>query len=442
MAHNSPLRQRHDDAGAAFLLFADHEQPERAAPVVDTFGSLESEYAAIRKGAALMDLPQRGAIRVTGADRVEFLNRMLTQELRPQGDTLASYRNANSFWLNRKGRIDADLRITQLPDRDASGGATAGRDDAPFDLGEGMIFDLDIISAPGVVQALGDFVFAEDIALTDVSDQTHRFAVHGPAGAKLIADNATPHERHPGAPSVVDIAPGQSTVVRIAGRPVLVDRDDMTGEIGLHLLCHIEHAVSVFDQLAQHARDDFGHHNDPATDAYKLRHAGWAAFNVARIEAGTPLFRVDFSTTNLPAESGLLDHRVSFTKGCYLGQEVVARMHALGNPKQTIAPLRIDGPEHDSASPPGADSIQANTPDTGAAIFPADPQHPDKHPADDHKPIGAVTSCTQSPMLGGAPIALAQLKWNHHLPGTTLWLATPAGYAKATVNPTNAFWTR
>ena len=308
-------------------------------------------------------------------------------------------------------------------------------------VGAEMVFDVDILAAARVVETLSSFVFAEDIELEEVSEKTHRFAVHGPAAARLVAENSEPLADHAEAPGVADIADGRSTVVSIAGRAVLVDRRDQAGEIGLHLLCEVGDAEAVFDVLAQHARDEFGHHNDPATDAYKLRHGGWAAFNVARIEAGTPLFRVDFSTTNLPSETGLLEERVSFTKGCYLGQEVVARMKSLGHPKQTLAGLRVEGIEGGDGVA-SRDEVQARMPESGAAVFPVDPEDGERTPADEAKPIGAVTSVTQSPMLGGATVAFAQLKWGHERAGNELWVRTPAGYGKARVAEGLVFWGR
>jgi folate-binding protein YgfZ len=202
--------------------------------------------------------------------------------------------------------------------------------------------------------------------------------------------------------------------------------------------------MTVFDELAQHARSEHGHLNDaearPGVETYKLRHAGWHALNIARIEAGTPVFRVDFGPTNLPAETGVLHDRVSFTKGCYLGQEVVARMHSLGHPKQTLAALRI------TRSTTAADGTP-DMPMTGSTIFPA-PEGPDetddaaRTPADDAKPVGAVTSATRSPMLGDEPVCFAMLKWKHHEPGTPLLVQTGSGFALATVNDGLRLWGR
>ena len=98
------------------------------------------------------------------------------------------------------------------------------------------------------------------------------------------------------------------------------------------------------------------------------------AFNVARIEAGSPLFLVDFGRQALPHETGLLARRVNFKKGCYLGQEVVARMESLGKPKQRLVALRMQ---------------QDRLPVSGAEVHEA---------RDGGEAVGRVTSSAPAPM--------------------------------------------
>lgn len=420
MAHLSPLNNRHEAAEASFLDFGSADASGPSAHVVETFGEIEAEYAAIRKGAALLDLPQRATIRVTGSDRIEFLNRMLTQELKPAGTPLPAGSATSSFWLNRKGRIDADLRLIEL------GNDQSGSEPLPA---SGMYFDVDILAAANLVATLEAFVFSEDITLQDITQSTHRLALHGPASARLLADHSEPIRGD--LPDIVDIKPDQATAIRIAGRTVIASRSDQTGDLGIDLIISVDDLIPVFDELAQHARTDHGHHNDPATDRYRLRHAGWHAFNIARIEAGTPLFQIDFGPSNLPHESALLESRVNFHKGCYLGQEVVARMQSLGHPKQILRCIRI--------SREVAPDDQRNQPVSGCAISPATEQG---EPPTDFKPIGGVTSSCRSPMLGDDVLCLAMVKWGHHEPDTRLLVQTPTGWAEGLVLPTLAAWSK
>lgn len=383
----SPLHDRHAGAGAVMLRYAGAGDGA-GADIVESFGDLEVEYAALRKGCVLLDLPHRGTVRVTGADRVEFLNRMLTQELKG----VEPFDVRRSFWLNRKGRLDADLRVVHLADS--------------------TLFELDLLTAASTAGSLEAFVFSEDVRFEDASRSFHRLALHGPtAPALLAAVGATAPE------------PGRAAAVTIAGLEVIVDRQDDTGDPGLHLLVPATAAVAVYDALISAGVDDSAGQGTISRGAIRLKPAGWGAFNIARIEAGTPLFNIDFGPTSLPAETGVIEDRVSFRKGCYLGQEVVARMHSLGQPKQRLVALRIDASDDPLAQPV-----------TGANL---------SLPTDDaRKPVGAVTSSTRSPMLGDACIAFAQVKWDFTPPGTALSVQTDAGWLSATVQDSLRFWRR
>jgi folate-binding protein YgfZ len=117
-----------------------------------------------------------------------------------------------------------------------------------------------------------------------------------------------------------------------------------------------------------------------------------AALEAVRIECGTPYFGVDFDLTSLPQEVNRNDVAISFTKGCYLGQETVARIDALGHVNRLIVSVRLGGSEVPSAGT----SLSAGG-----------------------KEVGKVTSATWSPKLG-APLALATVRRGHHEPGTML----------------------
>jgi glycine cleavage system aminomethyltransferase T len=129
--------------------------------IVAGYGLLELEYAAFRRGAAVVDRSCRGTIAVWGADRVELMNRLVTQELKGMaaGDVRAG------FLLNRKGRIDADLLFAEVPE--------------PGDLPP-MLVDVDVHDAAAAAAAIAGFVFSEDVRVEDQSSQWARLAVHGP----------------------------------------------------------------------------------------------------------------------------------------------------------------------------------------------------------------------------------------------------------------------
>ncbi len=402
MANESPLRKRHQ-AYSAGRLHRPHDAADRpgaasghqAAPIevefikyaapgsardsacelVGTFGDLEAEYAAIRRGAGLLDSPHRGTIVVTGADRLSVLNNLLTQELKD----LTAGRVKCSFWLNRKGRIDADLMLVETAER--------------------LVIDVDTHRTAETVKALSEYVFTEDAAFSDESERWHHIAVHGPAALDAIAAAANQE--------AVALDPGQSANVSIADADVIVARCDVVGETGLALFVPIESVDTVWQTLV-------------ATEASipRVRPIGWHAFNIARIEAGTPLFNVDFGTTNLPHETAILAQRVSFTKGCYLGQEIVARMESLGKPKRCVVGIRV---QSDVLPVAGAQIFECNDDDAMGAE------------------LGVVTSSTLSPMLGAQPIAFGMMKSRDDDASPTVLIAAEGELARATVMPELCF---
>lgn len=406
MLHDSPLRERHEQAarsdsergvapgsppgpaerpGAAtghrqaieleYLPYATPEGVE-VCELVASFGSVEVEYAAIRRGAALMDAPQRGTLLVRGKDRREFLQRMLTQDLR----TLAPGRAVESFWLNRKGRIDADLLLVELGDR--------------------LLVAVDAGAAASAVATLTSFVFSEEIALEDASASWHWLELHGPAAGRSLA--------LAGATSIPAL--GEAAATTLGGVEVVLVRADLLGEHGWLIAVERARAGEVWDALL--AVEDETPSPSGTQRRRRVRPIGWHAYNIARVEAGTPFFQIDFGTANLPHETGILDRRVSFTKGCYLGQEVVARMHSLGKPKQMLVGLR-----------PSRDLL----PVAGSQVF--------ERAADGSMgaQVGAVTSSTLAPMLSAAPIAFGMVRAAQAEKGTTLLVNAEGEQCEATV---------
>lgn len=318
----------------------DHEAPGApACMIIAGFGSMEAEYAAIRRGAGLRDANERATLRVRGSERSGFLQRMLTQDL----TRLRGPGCAEAFWLNRKGRIDADLLLVET--------------------GAELLIDVDVHAAGPTRESLDRFLFNEDATIEDATDEFVRLSLHGPGATKAL--------EQAGLTAIASRSPGGAAVVIDgAARGSVGARRDQCATAGFEIFVPLEHSSAVWSALASTARP-----------------IGWDAFNMARIEGGTPLFRVDFGTDSLPHETGVLASHVSFTKGCYLGQEIVARMQSLGAPKQQVVRFR---------SAPG------RLPIAGAPLT-----RPGESLA---TPIGAVTSSIASPMLGGAAIGFATVR--------------------------------
>lgn len=373
---------------------APYGPPDAGVEVAQTLGPVELEYASLRTACVLIDQPYRGAAVMSGPDRAEFLNRMLTQELKPLSGPSPVW--LESFWLSRKGRIDADVRAIGLADR--------------------VWFDLDIHSAAHFVETLEAYHFAENLELRDASREMHRLALIGPKAPELLALACEKAAQGKPAP---ELAPGEACVAVIAGKEVVIDLDSALGVPAFGLLVGRDDVPEVFERLCElgmpEDQEAIGQENaglrtgSGPGERIRLRVAGWHAYNIARIEAGEPVFNLDFGASSLPGETGVLRRRVSFKKGCYLGQEIVARMDALGHPKQTVVALRIGSSPEDPQPVSGSELV------AGGLV------------------VGAVTSSTVSPMLGGQVICLASVRWDFHEPGANLVVRTDEGEVAAVV---------
>jgi folate-binding protein YgfZ len=305
---------------------------------------------------------------------------------------MAAGTGVHAFFLNAKsGRIITDLNV--------------------IERGESTLLELEARLIPSVTAALEKYHFVEQVRIAPAD--YHQISLHGPKAAELLGELANQ--------SVAELGSLASASITLYGATAIVWRDDPTGAPGYHLLipCHALQAVwsnliatpSAGTPGEGGGEGDFEHrassgirihpHPNPLPEyrergpaMRRIRPIGWAAFNAARIEAGRPLFGIDFDDTVLPAETGQMARAVSFTKGCYPGQEIVARMHARNAIARQLIGLKFADDALPIAGAPVMDD-QSNT-------------------------IGGITSSTISPMLSNTAIAIALLKRPHFNPGTVL----------------------
>jgi folate-binding protein YgfZ len=381
------IRALQEQAQASFLTYG--PAGEGAVELVEGFGQYHAEYAAIRRGVGLLDLPMRALLRLTGKDTSAFLHRLLTQDIRAMqpGDA------RRAFLLTTKGRILADLWV--LTTRDA------------------LYLETDRPTLPTLRAELDRYLFTDDVKIEDLSDSYRLLALHGPSGPALLTAA--------GAGDFTHLAPGRHAHAQLADACCSVHRCDLTGSAGLHLWVPSSHADAIYSQLA-HAvggltpelgADSATGYRGQLDRAIKGRGVGWLAFNTARIEAGQPLWRIDFGPDSLPAETGILTQAVSFTKGCYPGQEVVCRMKDLGHPARVLVSLRGE----DDRLPIAGSEVAAGDDTTRQAV-------------------GAVTSSAVSPLAAGVALAFSVVKWGRHQPGQTLWAPAEGAWAPMKVADT------
>ena len=147
----NPLHDVHQQAEAEFQRYGDVE-------IVSTFGEVPAEYSAIRKGAALMDLPQRGCLEVTGKDRLTFLNNLLSNQVldKETKSGLAEGKGVYAFLLNAKtGRVITDLNCLERGDR--------------------TLLEMDARMLSSVREGLERYLFAEQVKIQDRSNAFHGF---------------------------------------------------------------------------------------------------------------------------------------------------------------------------------------------------------------------------------------------------------------------------
>ncbi len=367
----NPLQKTHEQAEATFLPYGPLIQ------IVESFGQPEIEYAAIRKGAGLMDCPHRSVLELTGKDRLSFLNNLLTNDTKSLAPGCGCY----ALLLNTKGRITADMYVLNLPDR--------------------TLLELDARLIGQTCAFLNQYLFAEDVQIKDCSAVIRRFSLCGPAGAALLVRLAPP--------GGLALSEGLYTVgnglLAAGGKtiPVTAFKNNLCGEPQWDLIVPADAAVVLWDGLMEHA----ARVNDRPGSEFNLRAVGWSAFNIARIEAGTPLFGIDFSEQTLPLELAHWYARsVHPRKGCYLGQEVVARMHVRNQSARRIVGIKIRG-----------DAV----PLAGAELRAAD------------KTVGMVTSSCMSPLLGNVPVGLAYVESSRGGIGAEFDVYTSRGKATAGV---------
>jgi folate-binding protein YgfZ len=363
MAAN-PLHSFHEQAEASFLPYGPEIQ------IVESYGEVEAEYAAIRKSAAMMDAPHRAVVVITGKDRISFLQNKLTNDVAK----LAPGQGCYAYLLNVKGRIQQDMNVLCAEDA--------------------TLLEMDARLASAFVKLMEEYRFSEDVHAMDASDQLGRITLIGPkvgellkkldAGVETLAENFRHAKR------------------TLAKATVTIFRNDLCGEPQFELITPRDQLVNLWQVLheAGHAEAD------PA--AVDLRAIGWAAFNIARIEAGSPLAGIDIAETTLPMETGPWYLRgVAVTKGCYLGQEVVARMHAHNTVARMFVGLRVAGDK---------------LPVAGTDIFDGTTQ------------VGIVTSSCESPMLGNVPVAMGYVKRAYATAGRVVEVLAEGARAKAAVS--------
>ena len=377
--------------------------------IVNDYGDWLAEHAALRESAGVLDLSFRGRICLAGNDRVRFLHGQVTNDVKK----LAVGSGCYAALTTAKGKMESDLNIFRLADE--------------------LLLDFEPGLAGKISQRLEKFIVADDVQIVDAAPHYGLLTVQGPKAEDVI--RAIGLFGVPASGGPVDTNPSRVNA-ELPTKPFdTVKISDATlGEIYLmnlpRLSCKLERRPPArLDSNVENSQDAVPEAGAPLLGfdlfvpnsslgamADKLIAAarqvggcavGWQAFETARIEAGIPRFSADMDETNLPLECGIEGRAVSYNKGCYIGQEVINRIHSVGHVTKELCGLLLAG---------DLKSL---------------PQKHDKlfH---DGKEIGYVTSAVKSPTLNAA-VALGYVRREANQIGNELTLRTATGESLAKI---------
>jgi tRNA-modifying protein YgfZ len=283
--------------------------------------TLTAEYRTLTEGCGLVDRSERGKLALTGSGARSFLQGQVT------GDVEALEPGAGCYaaFLTPKGKMLGDLRV--------------------LETGEELLLDTERVALQPLFNMISRFSVGHDVQLHKRTLERGLLSLIGP-GARGAFE--LPGDEH--AHAMVDLGAVSARAIRT--------------DVGIDLLCESGEVTALRDALV----DELG--AVPVSED---------AAEVLRVEHGRPRYGVDLDDTVIPQEAGLNERAVSFTKGCYVGQETVARLYYRGKPNRHLRGLRLSAP----VSP--GDEVKL-----------------------EERPVGRVGSAVVSPRLG--PIALALVR--------------------------------
>ena len=360
----TPLQHIHEQLGATFA------ERHQGWNIAVEFTDAVSEHHAVRNSVGIVDISYRSRYRLTGDDRAKFLHRIISNDV----ESLAVGQGTYATLLTHRGKIIADLNVYVLED--------------------GITIDAAPETAENLFSELDKYIVADDVELSDVTVETGAIAVHGPKSSELVQSVL--------GVSDVDVLPERYNSVREVDErfkcPILYVRTDTTGEVGYTLYTATEVLASLWEALMTEGSQ------------FNVQPIGWNALESLRIEAGIPRYGKELTDAVIPLEAEL-EHAIDFEKGCYIGQEIVARMKYRGHPNRLLRGIEID----DAPTSQGECELLP-----GARVFSGD------------KEVGWVTSTTFAPTVK-KKVALGYVRIAVTEAGSRVQIETANGQVGATV---------
>jgi folate-binding protein YgfZ len=314
-------------------------------PVALDFGNWEGEYLAFRQAAGVFRPPSVTQVEITGSQRAEFLNRLSTNKL----DRIQAGEGCETFLADSNGRILFYVFVY------------AGAESLVLHTAAGL--------GPSLCSHLDHYLIREDVQLHDRSLQWGELILAGPQAAGIV-------ERL----TAASLPGGDAAMTNFRaewnGRPLMIRRMQERGFQNF-AICAATADISPLWQALRHLG---------------AAACGMRALEAIRIEEGFPVIGIDIIDKTLPQEVGRNDKTISLTKGCYLGQEIVARVDSRGAVNKVLSGIRFQTTE---------------VPASGGELTCGG------------QPAGQITSAAFSPSFG-ASVALAYVRRQYHDPGTVL----------------------
>ncbi|MEX2447200.1 MAG: glycine cleavage T C-terminal barrel domain-containing protein [Solirubrobacterales bacterium] len=265
---------------------------------------LDAQYRQLREECGLLDRSQRGKLVVSGAEAAEYLQGQLTNDV----EALSPGEGQYAALLDRKGHIQADMRVLRAPAVPLPGIAVE-RNGGSSDL-QAYLIDTEPEALAAARRHLEMYKVGREADVADVTAELAILSLIGPRSVELAGTAALPEHG--------------SAVASVAG-----------------VECLAVGAADGIDLIA--TREDAGRLREALLGAGAVE-VGPEAAELLRIEAGRPRFGAEMSAETMPAEAGIVERAVDFEKGCYIGQEPVARLHYKGRPNRHLRGLELSAP--------------------------------------------------------------------------------------------------
>ena len=351
-----PAREAHHALDAQFTEL-------NGAEVVAHYGEVAREFAHLKSSAAVLDLSFRTRLVLVGADRSRFLHSQCTNDI----NRLKPGEGCYTAFTTNKGRVLGDANV--------------------FVLADEILLDAEPGQTTPMTERLKKFIVSEDAEIVDAAPHYGLLSVQGPKAAEVIA------QLELDVPFPADSFASVKFEHAVLGELYLANHPRLR-TAGADLFVPVASLGAVLDKLITAAKSVGG------------GLAGWEALDLARVEAGIPRFGVDMDETNLAPEACLEARAISYTKGCYVGQEVLNRLRTFAEVNKRLCLLKLP-------------ADMSSLPERGTKLL------------KDGKEVGFITSTAKIP--GGEICALGYVRKEWLSPGELL--TTAQGFVAESSGP-------